>query len=167
MKERRSGLLLVGSEKQSSHFFGYEQHFTREGIEVTHRDNVSKHLTSEEQVELEYYRTGDRPRDEGERLLRHHLGNVARRAAGILIVNEMPDGDVKLRPHDITGNEWDMLNAFDGPRDARFIVNPLPSSSVYKSFTAAPNGLSRDTVIGGQLQVVVNKIYQVEGRKRK
>ncbi len=166
MSERRSGLLLVGSEKQEYYIDELARRFQSEDIEVTHRGNVHEELDEAARIALEYYRTGDRPSEEGERHLKHHLGGVAARAAGTLVVNIAPDGNDML-PHDITMDDWALVLAADRNPDSTFFVHQIPKESIYSSITDGINGIPSDRVIGGRLEVVRNRIFEVEGRRLK
>lgn len=168
MSERK-GLLLVGSEEQTPYLHELDRKFQAMGVETTHRRNVAHRLALETRqlVELEYYRTGDRDRDHGERLLQEYLGQAALRSAGLLIVNIEPGGDMPegQQRGDISLKEWTQVLAHRGNPEAQFALHPIPSRSVYAHFTHGINGLPSPRVVGGRLEVVRNKIFEIEGRR--
>jgi hypothetical protein len=165
MSERRSGLLLVGSEKQEPYLHPLENAFRKFDIAVTHRKNIGQHLSEQKRIELKYYQL-DRALDDGERMLSEHLGRVARMAASLLVVNIAPDGDNEPSRGDFTHYEWMQLLANPNPY-TNFFVHSIPRSSLYSHFTDGVNGLPSSQLIGGRLDVVAEKVYEVEGRRRR
>lgn len=180
MSERRSGLLLVGPDKLGHHTFGnYQWYFENAGVNVQHPfkidslpdvEDVSMTHTEEARhaYAIAYSRRAEATpieRQYGSRFVEDYLGRVATRAAALLVLNLESDGDIEPKQGDFTRREWAQLMSHGNP-DGLFFINTIPKSSGYANYTAGENDLPSPRVVGGRLEVVTNRIYEVEGRRR-